>query len=157
MGFKINFDSEKVSTGFGLVEEGKYEVTIIAAEAKEWQGQYSIGFDVEIRSDIEQKHQGAKILYNTLYLTSSIAEYAEDTEKKRNSFLVACGYTGKQDLDLGQVVRDIIGKSVLAYVKHEKDKNDKTWAKVKFVAPSNANPAQPDTPPITVGDDDLPF
>ena len=67
MGFKINFDEEKVSTGFGLVEEGKYEVTIVTAEAKEWQGQYSIGFDVEIRSDVEQKHQGAKVLYNTLY------------------------------------------------------------------------------------------
>ena len=104
MGFKINFDSENVATGYGLVEEGKYEVTIVAAEAKEWQGQYSIGFDVEIRSDIEQKHQGAKILYNTLYLTSAIAEYAEDTEKKRNSFFVACGYTGKMDLDLDEVV-----------------------------------------------------
>ncbi|PFP72667.1 porphobilinogen deaminase, partial [Bacillus cereus] len=67
MSFKFKFDEENVSQGFGLVEEGKYEVTIIAAEAKEWQGQYSIGFDVEIRSDIEQKHQGAK--NNTLYLT----------------------------------------------------------------------------------------
>ena len=157
MGFKINFDEENVSQGFGLVEEGKYEVTIVAAEAKEWQGQYSIGFDVEIRSDIEQKHQGAKVLYNALYLTSANAEYKEDTEKKRNSFLKACGYTGKQDLDLEQVVRDIIGKSVLAYVKHETDKNNKTWAKVKFVAPSSANPAQADTPPIQVGDDELPF
>lgn len=157
MGFKINFDSANVSTGFGLVEEGKYEVTIVAAEAKEWQGQYSIGFDVEIRSDIEQKHQGAKILYNTLYLTSAIADYAEDTEKKRNSFFVACGYTGKMDLDLDVVVREIIGKSVLAYVKHETDKNGKTWAKVKFVAPSSADPAQPDGPPIQVGESDLPF
>ncbi len=157
MGFKINFDSQNVQTGFGLIEEGKYEATIVAAEAKEWQGQYSIGFDVEIRSDIEQKHQGAKVLYNTLYLTSSNAQYAEDTEKKRNSFLVACGYTGKQDLDLDAVVRDIIGKSVLVYVKHETDKNNKTWAKVKFVAPSNANPAKPDTPPIQVGEQDLPF
>ncbi|WP_326268343.1 DUF669 domain-containing protein, partial [Bacillus thuringiensis] len=29
MSFKINFDEENVSQGFGLVEEGKYEVTII--------------------------------------------------------------------------------------------------------------------------------
>ena len=157
MGFKINFDSENVSTVFGLVKEGKYEVTIVAAEAKEWQGQYSIGSDVEIRSDIEQEHQGAKILYNTLYLTSANPEYAEDTEKKRNSFFVACGYTGKMDLDLDVVVKEIIGKSVLAYVKHDTDKNGKTWAKVKFVAPSNATPAQADAPPITVGDQDLPF
>ncbi|MDA1861171.1 DUF669 domain-containing protein [Bacillus cereus group sp. BY122LC] len=156
MSFKFKFDEENVSQGFGLVEEGKYEVTMIAAEAKEWQGQYSIGFDVEIRSDIEQKHQGAKILYNTLYLTSSNPDYKEDTEKKRNSFLKACGYTGKQELDLNAVVHEILGKTVLAYVKHE-TKNDKTFAKVKFVAPSNATPLQLSGPPISVGDDDLPF
>ena len=157
MGFTINFDEENVSQGFGLVEEGKYEVTIINAEAKEWQGQYSIGFDVEIRSDIDQKHQGAKILYNTLYLTSSIEDYKEDTERKRNSFLKACGYTGKQNLDLEAVVRDIFGKSVLAYVKHETDKNNKTWAKVKFIAPSNENPPQPSSPLITISEDEIPF
>ncbi|MEK4745861.1 DUF669 domain-containing protein [Bacillus sp. FSL R9-9481] len=156
MSFKFKFDEENVSQGFGLVEEGKYEVTMIAAEAKEWQGQYSIGFDVEIRSDIEQKHQGAKILYNTLYLTNSNQDYKEDTEKKRNSFLKACGYTGKQELDLTAVVREILGKTVLAYVKHE-TKNDKTFAKVKFVAPSNVTPPEPSGPPISVGDDDLPF
>ncbi|WP_144640058.1 DUF669 domain-containing protein [Bacillus cereus] len=156
MSFKFKFDEENVSQGFGLVEEGKYEVTIIAAEAKEWQGQYSIGFDVEIRSDINQKHQGAKILYNTLYLTSNIQDYKEDTEKKRNSFLKACGYTGKQELDLTAVVRDILGKTVLAYVKHE-TKNDKTFAKVKFVAPSNSTPLQPSGPAFTVGEEDLPF
>ncbi|WP_144561658.1 DUF669 domain-containing protein [Bacillus mycoides] len=156
MSFKFKFDEENVSQGFGLVEEGKYEVTMIAAEAKEWQGQYSIGFDVEIRSDIEQKHQGAKILYNTLYLTSSNPDYKEDTEKKRNSFLKACGYTGKQELDLNAVVHEILGKTVLAYVKHE-TKNDKTFAKVKFVAPSNVTPPQPSGPSFTVGEEDLPF
>ncbi|HFU7087185.1 TPA: DUF669 domain-containing protein [Bacillus cereus] len=156
MSFKFKFDEENVSQGFGLVEEGKYEVTILTAEENEWQGQYSIGFGVEIRSDIEQKHQGAKILYNTLYLTTNIEDYKEDTERKRNSFLKACGYTGKQELDLAVVVREIVGKTVLAYVKHE-TKNDKTFAKVKFVAPSNVTPPQLSGPPINVGDDDLPF
>ncbi|PEJ78804.1 DUF669 domain-containing protein [Bacillus wiedmannii] len=156
MSFKFKFDEENVSQGFGLVEEGKYEVTIIGAEEKEWQGQYSIGFDVEIRSDIEQKHQGAKMLYNTLYLTSSNQDYKEDTERKRNSFLKACGYTGKQDLDLAVVVNEIVGKTVLAYVKHE-TKNEKTFAKVKFVAPSNVNTPRPSGPSIHIGDESLPF
>ncbi|PFP72614.1 porphobilinogen deaminase, partial [Bacillus cereus] len=89
-------------------------------------------------------------------LTSNIQDYKEDTEKKRNSFLKACGYTGKQELDLNVVVQEILGKTVLAYVKHE-TKNDKTFAKVKFVAPTNVNPPQPSGPPISVGDDDLPF
>ncbi|MBJ8024921.1 DUF669 domain-containing protein [Bacillus cereus] len=156
MGFKFKFDEENVSQGFGLVKEGKYEVTIIGAEEKEWQGQHSIGFDVEIRSDIVQEHQGVKLLYNSLYLTTNIEEYREDTERKRNSFFKACGYTGKQELDLPVVVREIVGKTVLAYVKHE-TKNDKTFAKVKFVAPSNATSPQPSGPPINVGDSELPF
>ncbi|MES1053909.1 DUF669 domain-containing protein [Bacillus thuringiensis] len=157
MSFKFKFDEENVSQGFGLVKEGKYEVTIIGAEAKEWQGQYSIGFDVEIRSDIVQEHQGAKLLYNSLYLTTNIEDYKEDTERKRNSFLKACGYKGKQDLDLDVVVREIVGKTVLAYVKHETNKEDKTFAKVKFVAPSNVNPPQPSGPAVTIGDSELPF
>lgn len=159
MGFKINFDEENVSTGFELVEEGKYEVTIINAKAEEFQGNWNIGFDVEIRSDVNQKHQGSKILYNTLYLTSSNPEYKESTEKKRNSFLVACGYKGKQNLDLDEVVRNIIGKSVLAYVKHVEDKKDpnKKYARVSFVAESKVNPPAPQGPPINVGSDDLPF
>lgn len=159
MGFKINFDEENVSSGFEIVEEGKYEVTIINAKAEEFQGNWNIGFDVEIRSDVTQKHQGAKILYNTLYLTSSNPEYKESTEKKRNSFLVACGYKGKQNLDLEEVVKNIMGKSVLAYVKHVQDKKDSTkkYARVSFVAESKVNPPQPSGPPITVGSDDLPF
>lgn len=159
MSFKINFDEENVSTGFELVEEGKYEVTIINAKSEEFQGNYNIGFDVEVRSDVNQKHQGSKILYNTIYLSSNNPDYAENTQKKLNSFLVACGYSGKQSLDLDEVVRNIIGKSVYAYVKHVDDKNDpnRKYAKVSFVAESKVNPPESSGPSITVGDDDLPF
>lgn len=159
MGFKINFDEENVSTGFELVKEGKYEVTIVNAKAEEFQGNHNIGFDVEIRSDFAQEHQGAKILYNTIYLSSSNPEYAESTQKKLNSFLVACGYTGKTQLDLNEVVNNIIGKSVYAYVKHRPDKNDATrvYPYVSFVAESKLNAPEPTGPAINVGDDDLPF
>lgn len=161
MGFKINFDSEKVSSGFSIVKEGKYEATILTAEAKQLGGQWAINFDVEIRSDVKQEHQGAKVLYNTIFLTSSNSQYAEDTEKKRNSFLVACGYSGKQDLDLDQVVSEIIGKSVLVYVKHKEDRDGKVWPRVSFVAKSNTSPsqsaAQSDNGPIQVSESELPF
>lgn len=156
MGFKISFDEKNVSAGFGLVEEGKYEVTIVAAELKEWNGQYSIGFDVEIRSDVEQKHQGAKVLYNSIYLTSSNPQFAEDTERKRNAFFKACGYSGQQEIDVEQAVSEIIGKSVLAYVKHD-TRDGKTYAKVKFVAPSNVSPATQEKRPFEVSEDDIPF
>ncbi|MGE7020442.1 DUF669 domain-containing protein [Solibacillus cecembensis] len=157
MGFKIDFDENNVLTGeFELVAEGKYEATILNAKAEEFQGNWNIGFDVEIRSDVTQKHQGAKVLYNTLYLSSSNPEYKESTEKKRNSFFVACGYKGKQSLDLEQVVNEIIGKAVYVYIKH-RTKNDKTFPHVTFVAESKVNPPVQQGAPIVVGEDDLPF
>ncbi|MEX3621887.1 DUF669 domain-containing protein [Viridibacillus arvi] len=159
MGFKINFDEENTSKGFELVEEGKYEATILNAKAEVFEGNPNIAFDVEIRSDVNQPHQGAKVLFNTLYLTSTVEEYKENTEKKRNSFLVACGYKGKQNLDLDEVVRNILGKSVLVYIKHKPSKKDpnQKFANVSFVAESKVNPPVPQGPPIVVGDDDLPF
>lgn len=159
MGFKINFDEENVSKGFELVAEGKYEATIINAKAEVFEGNPNIAFDVEIRSDVTQEHQGAKVLYNTLYLTSSVEEYKENTIKKRNSFLVACGYKGKADLDLDEVVRNIIGKPVLVYIKHKPSKKDpkQNFANVSFVAESKVNPPVQDVPPIKVGESDLPF
>ena len=172
MGFKISFDEENVSSGeFTLVEEGKYEATIINIELKEYQGQYSFGFDVEIRSDVEQKHKGAKVLYNSVYLTSANPEYAESTEKKKNSFLAALGYSGKTQLDADDVVRNGLGKQVYVYIKHQEDRNDpkKKYPKVSFVAKSKVNaPTQnyrrvEDDPfanskgTIDVSEDDLPF
>lgn len=63
MGFKIDFDETNVSTGnFEMVEEGKYEATIINAKAEEFQGNYNIGFDVEIRSDVEQKQDRKSVV-----------------------------------------------------------------------------------------------
>ena len=157
MGFKINFDAESVATNeFKIEEDGKYDATSTEAEKKEWNEQYSIGFDVEIRSDVEQKHQGAKILYNTLYLTAMNPEYQESTMKKVNSFLAACGYTGKQELDLDTVVNEVIGKTVLVYVKHKTDNNGKTWAKVAFVAPSNV-PSPQQSAPFEPSDEGWPF
>ena len=157
MAFKINFDEKKVEGGFSIVKEGKYEVTIVTAELKVWNdNQYSIGFDVEIRSDIEQEHQGAKVLYNSIYLTTSNPEFAESTERKRNAFFKACGYSGQQEIDVEKAIHEIVGKSVLAYVKHEV-KGDKTYPRVKFVAPANVAPAQNTNGTTTVLEEELPF
>lgn len=158
MGFTFDFDSSNTSSGFSIIEEGKYEAIIINAEANEWQGNYSIKFDVEIRSDVPQKHQGGKVLYNTLYLNSNNEQYKEQTEKKRNAFFAACGYSGQLKLNLDQVVKEIVGKNVLVYVKHQEDKEGKKWPKVAFVGNSNASkPAQSNNGPINVSDDVLPF
>ncbi len=159
MSFKIKFNSEEVSTVFQIVEEGKYEVTIVSAESKEWQGNYSIGFGVEIRSDVQQKFQGSKILYNTIYLNSTNPDYAESTQKKLNAFLSACGYTGNMELDLDEVVVNIIGKSVLAYVKHRTNNDGKTFPYVSFVGTSKEQPAQQpeNNQSVNFSESELPF
>lgn len=157
MGFKISYGEDDVKSEFDLVAEGKYEVVIVGAEANEWQGNHSLKINVEIRSDVPQKHQGAKVLYSDFYMSPGKPEYEEDRKKKAGTFLAACGYPPNAQLDLDDVAKEIIGKAVLAYVKHKPDKEGKLWPKVTFVAPSSADKPTQDTPPIQVGEDDLPF
>lgn len=156
MGFKITFNEENaVSSEFELVKEGKYEATIISAELQEFNGEPNFSLGFEIRSDIAQDHQGAKILYNTVYLIGS-GEWAASTERKRDVFLKACGYRGKQELDLEKVEKEILNKNVLVTVKH-KDVKGKTYAKVTWIDESKLNPATAPDTNINVGEDDLPF
>lgn len=163
MGFKISYSENEVSTGFGIVEEGKYEVTIVSAEPNEWQGNYSIKFGVEIRSDFTQKHQGAKVLYNDIYMSPGMAEYEDSRKQKMATFLKACGHPAGKEIDLEDLARNIIGKGVLAYVKHKEDKEGKKWPRVTFVAPSAvagiqvSNSGGNNKGPIEVSQDDLPF
>lgn len=166
MSFKFNFDSSNTgSNEFATIEPGKYELRITKAEANEWMGNWSIKYDVEIRGDVDQPFKGRNILFNTLYLSSSNPEYAEKTQQKVNAFLTACGFSGNQELDLDQVVRQIVGKNVLGYTKNE-EKNGKVYTKVVFVGTSQlqqAPPLQNNDPfsnvgkPINVNESDLPF
>lgn len=157
MGFKITFNEENaVSSEFEMVKEGKFEATIISAELQEFNGEPNFSVGVEIRSDVAQDHQGAKILYNTVYLIGS-GQWAESTERKRDVFLKACGYRGKQELDLEKVEKEILNKNVLVTVKHKPNKEGKVYPKVtwfdetKFPTGATANNK------VSVGEDDLPF
>ena len=59
----FKFDADNASTSFELVAEGKYEATIINAEAGLTQaGDDKLTVDFEIRSDVPQNHQGTKVL-----------------------------------------------------------------------------------------------
>ncbi|MGQ7114786.1 DUF669 domain-containing protein, partial [Escherichia sp. TWPC-MK] len=59
----FQFDETNVNTGFELVAEGKYEAVIVNAEAGKTQaGKDKLSIDFEIRSDVTQHHQGAKVL-----------------------------------------------------------------------------------------------
>lgn len=157
MGFKITFNEENaVSSEFEMVKEGKFEATIISAELQEFNGEPNFSVGVEIRSDVVQDHQGAKILYNTVYLIGS-GQWAESTERKRDVFLKACGYRGKQELDLEKVEKEILNKNVLVTVKHKPNKEGKVYPKVTWFDETKFPTSAAANDKVSVGEDDLPF
>lgn len=157
MGFKITFNEENaVSSEFEMVKEGKFEATIISAELQEFNGEPNFSVGVEIRSDVAQDHQGAKILYNTVYLIGS-GQWAESTERKRDVFLKACGYRGKQELDLEKVEKEILNKNVLVTVKHKPNKEGKVYPKVTWFDETKFPTGAAANDKVSVGEDDLPF
>jgi len=84
----FKFDEENVNTGFELVVEGKYETVITNAVAGKTQnGKDKLAVDFEIRSDLPQNHQGAKILYNMFTFEHEVSM------KIVNSLLKACGFS----------------------------------------------------------------
>jgi len=156
----FKFDAENVSTGYELVAEGRYEAIIINANVQMFQGHPTLNLDFEIRSDVPQAHQGAKILYNTLYFYNDNPEYQENNIKRINSLIKACGFpNGVEFKDADDMARQLFNKNLVITVKHQEDKNDKTkkYAKARFFDVSKATPPLPTGEPINIGDDDLPF
>jgi hypothetical protein len=156
----FKFDKTNVSTGFELVAEGKYEAVIQNAVAKDFQGHPTLELDFEIRSDVSQPHQGAKILYNTFYFHNDNPEYQENNIKRINSLIDACGFPdGTEFNNADDMAKKLYNKSLLITVKHQEDKKDKTkkYAKAKYFDVSKVNSPSPVGEPITIGDSDLPF
>lgn len=152
--FKL--DSENVTSGFELVAEGKYEAVILNAEPGKTQaGKDKLSVDFEIRSDVNQAHQGAKVLYNTFTFEHEVSV------KIVNSLLKACGFPHGQPFDSAQdMANQLIGKHLEINVKHEKymkDGQERTAAKAKYYDVSKTNAPFQSAPPVQVGDEDLPF
>lgn len=151
----FKFDESQASTSFELVEEGKYEATILNAEAGKTQaGKDKLQVDFEIRSDVPQNHQGAKILYNTFTFEHEVSV------RIVNSLIKACGFPNGHPFGSAQdMANQLINKHLKITVKHEeymKEGQKRTAAKAKYYDVSDVNPpSQPE--PFTVGDDDLPF
>lgn len=155
----FKFDEENASTGFELVAEGKYEAVIVNAEAGKTQGgKPKLSVDFEIRSDVPQNHQGAKILYNTFTFEHEVSV------KIVNSLLKACGFTNKHSFsspdDMG---KQLINKNLKITVKHEEYekevdgvKQKRTAAKAKYYDVSDVNPVT-QSGGFTISDDDIPF
>jgi hypothetical protein len=155
----FKFDEENASTGFELVAEGKYEAVIVnAAAGKTQAGKPKMSVDFEIRSDVPQSHQGAKVLYNTFTFEHEVSV------RIVNSLIKACGFpNGHPFSSPDDMAKQLINKNLKITVKHEEyekvvdgEKQKRTAAKAKYYDVSDVNPLM-QTGGITIGDDDLPF
>ena len=156
----FKFDSENVTTGFELVSEGRYEAVIVNAEAgKTMAGKDKLTVDFEIRSDVNQPHQGAKVLYNMFTFEHEVSI------RIVNSLLKACGFPHNATFNSPEdMANQLINKYCKITVKHEEyekevdgKKQKRVAAKAKYYDVSDVNPPQPQGPTITVGESDLPF
>lgn len=152
----FKFDESNASAPFELVAEGKYEAVIVNAEAGTTQaGKPKLSVDFEIRSDVNQNHQGAKVLYNNFTFEHEVSV------KIVNSLLKACGFPHGQSFNSPEeMAQALFNKHLEIRVKHEeytKDGEKRKAAKAKSYDISKVNPPQPSGPSITVGDSDLPF
>lgn len=152
----FKFDEENASVSFEVVAEGKYEATVLNAEAGKTQaGKDKLQVDFEIRSDVPQNHQGAKVLYNTFTFEHEVSV------KIVNSLIKACGFPNGHPFSSPQdMANQFINKHLCITVKHEeytKDGQKRTAAKAKYYDISAVNPPAQTGAPIVVGDDDLPF
>ncbi|CAG9620851.1 DUF669 domain-containing protein [Sutcliffiella rhizosphaerae] len=156
----FKFDEENANTGFELVAEGKYEAVILNTEAGKTQaGKPKLTVDFEIRSDVPQNHQGAKVQFNTFTFEHEVSI------RIVNSLLKACGFANNHSFNSADdMAKELINKNLKITVKHEEYekvvdgvKQKRTAAKAKYYDASDVNPVSQNGNPITVGDDDLPF
>lgn len=150
----FKFDSENASTGFDLVAEGKYEATITNAEAGTTQaGKPKLTVEFEIRSDVNQKHQGQKILFNVFTFEHEVAVQIV------NGFIKACGFPHGIDFTSPEdMANQVFSKNLEITVKHEeytKDGEKRKAAKAKYYSLSKVD--APQSQAVSVGDKDLPF
>lgn len=156
----FKFDESNASVAFELVAEGKYEAVIVNTEAGTTQaGKPKLSVDFEIRSDVPQNHQGAKILYNTFTFEHEVSV------KIVNSLIKACGFPNGHPFNSpDDMAKQLINKNLKITVKHEEyekmvdgKKEKRTAAKAKYYDVSDVNPPVSPNATITVGDSDLPF
>ncbi|MCS0789546.1 DUF669 domain-containing protein [Cytobacillus firmus] len=140
--------------GFSPIEKGDYEVTVINAtgEIAKSSGKPKLQVDFEIRSDVPQNHQGAKVLYNTFTFEHPTARGIA------KSFFKACGMPENYaPASVEQMAKDVFGKNLNIYVVQKKQDDGKEFPKASSYKVSNVSPPQQTHAPITVGDDEMPF
>lgn len=146
--FKINHEEAK--GGFELVAPGDYEVTVHNYELKkaESTGNNRIVVDYEIRSDVNQPHQGQKILFDNFTVT-------EKAMWRLHSISKAAKFPdGMQFASYKEWADTLLGKHLVITVGH-REHNGNKYPEVKGFKESTAG--APQSGPITVSEDDVPF
>lgn len=155
----FKFDESNASTGYELPAEGKYEAVIVNAEARKTQaGKPMLSVDFEIRSDVPQNHQGAKVLYNSFTFEHEVSI------RIVNSLLKACGFANNHAFSSpDDMAKQLINKNLKITVKHEEYdkvvdgvKQKRTAAKAKYYDLSDVNPIM-SSGAIVINDEDCPF
>jgi hypothetical protein len=155
----FKFDEENASAGFELVAEGKYEAVVYNVEpGKTQSGKPKITVDFEIRSDVPQNHQGAKIQFNTFTFEHEVAV------KIVNSLLKACGFANNHVFNSPEdMAKQLIGKNLKITVRHEEYEKDvdgvkekRKAAKAKYYDVSDVTPVM-QSGGFTINDEDIPF
>lgn len=143
--FKINH--EEAGTTFEVVAPGDYEVTVVNYEMKQAaSGKNMVVVDYEIRSDVNQPHQGQKILFdnfvvsdNTMWRFQSISKAARFPD-------------GLEFANYKEWADTLFGKTLVLVVGN-REYNSKTFPEVKGFKESTVAPPGV----VTVSDDDVPF
>lgn len=145
--FKINHEEAK--GGFELVAPGDYEVTVHNYELKKADtGNNQIIVDYEIRSDVNQPHQGQKILFDKFTIT-------EKAMWRLHSISKAAKFPdGMQFASYKEWADTLLGKHLVITVAH-REYNGNKYPDVKAFKESSAG--APQGGQITVSEDDVPF
>ena len=145
--FKINH--EEAGQGFELIAPGDYEVTVINYEMKQASGSGNnrITVDYEIRSDVNQPHQGQKILFDNFTITEK-AMWRLQAISKAAKFPNGLSFNSYKEW-----ADTLRGKNLIVTVGH-REYNGNKYPEVKGFKESQAGAPQDSGPAIS---DEVPF
>ena len=118
------FSQNNSAATSALKPEGRYETIITSVDEKTYKsGSTSLSFRLTIRNDIPEQKYGNACLFYTFGRLMAVGKAAKLTD-------------GKEYKDLAEYCDDLVGKCVIAVVKHETDDKGTTREKVSYLEPT---------------------
>ncbi|MEK3995497.1 DUF669 domain-containing protein [Psychrobacillus sp. FSL K6-2365] len=146
---EINYDETSTNKGFEPISKGDYEVTIVNYEIKKANtGNTVVTLDYEIRSDVQQAHQGIKVQYDNFTIT-------ENAMWKIKNISKALGFPNKLKVSEKEWGDLLLNKNLIITVGHKPANADgKIYPKVD--AYKETATSAPSTT-VIVNESELPF